>query len=93
MGVIRGAIGAVWSLILREPVYTQGFVVALIATGTAFGLKWDGAQVGAVSALSAAFLALLTRQAVTPVAQPTLPRWTQVTVTTPEGEPDQITTL
>jgi hypothetical protein len=93
MGVIRGAIGAVWSLILREPVYTQGFVVALIATGTAFGLKWDGAQVGAVSALSAAFLALLTRQAVTPVAQPTLPRWTQVTVTTPEGEPNHIATL
>ena len=93
MGVIRDVVGAFWSLILREPVYTQGFVVALIATGTAFGLGWDGAQVGAVSALSAAFLALLTRQAVTPVSQPTLPMNTPVTVITPEGEPNRVVTV
>lgn len=90
MNTIRNAIGAVWNLILREPVYSQGFVVALIATGTSFGLGWNGAQVGAVSALSAALLSLLTRQAVTPVASPTLPTGTSVTVTTPEGEPNRV---
>jgi hypothetical protein len=93
MNTIRNAIGAVWALILREPVYTQGFVVAAIATGTAFGLGWNGAQVGAVSGLSAAFLALLTRQAVTPVAQPTLPAGTSVTVVTPEGEANRVETV
>jgi hypothetical protein len=93
MGAIQNAFGALWNLILREPVYTQGFVVAAIATGTAFGLGWDGAQVGAVSALSAALLSLLTRQAVTPVQSPTLPMNTAVTVTTPEGEPNKVVTV
>ena len=93
MDTIRNAIGSVWALILREPVYTQGFVVAAIATGTAFGLGWNGAQVGAVSGLSAAFLALLTRQAVTPVSQPTLPAGTSVTVITPEGEANRVETV
>lgn len=63
---------AIWQRILEEPVYTQGVVVAAIALGTAFGLNWNGAQVGAVSAFSAAVLSLLTRRAVTPVQQPTL---------------------
>ena len=93
MGAIRNVVGSVWNLVLREPVYTQAFVVATIATGTAFGLGWNGAQVGAVSALSAAFLSLLTRQAVTPVVDPTLPVNTTVTVTTPEGEPNKVVTV
>lgn len=93
MTTIKNAIGAVWALILREPVYTQGFVVAAIAAGTSFGLGWNGAQVGAVCGLSAAILSLLTRQAVTPVSQPTLASGTSVTVVTPEGEANRVATV
>lgn len=93
MTTIRKAIKAVWDLILREPVYTQALVVAGIAMGTAFGLGWNGAQVGAVSAFSAALLAFLTKQAVTPLAQPSLPSGTEVTVTTPAGQPDETVTV
>lgn len=89
MIAIKHAITAIWALVLREPVYTQALVVALIATGTAFGLGWSGAQVGAVSALSAAFLAFLTKQAVTPLAAPTLPAGTDVTVTSPGPTADR----
>ena len=93
MDTIKRAIGAVWGRILEEPVYTQGLVVAGIAAGTAFGLGWNGAQVGAVSALSAAFLSWLTRRAVTPVANPTLPAGTSVTVETPDGQANRIETV
>jgi hypothetical protein len=93
MTAIRTAIKAVWDLILREPVYTQALVVAAIATGTAFGLGWSGAQVGAVSALSAAFLAFLTKQAVTPLSEPSIPSGTEVTVVTAAGQPNEKVTV
>lgn len=80
---------AIWDLILREPVYTQALIVAAIAMGTAFGLGWDGAQVGAVSAFSAAFLAFLTKQAVTPLSEPTLKSGTELTIETPAGQPNE----
>jgi hypothetical protein len=85
MTTIRRVIGNVWALVLREPVYTQALVVAAIAMGSAFGLGWNGAQVAAVSAFSAAFLAFLTKQAVTPLSAPVLPQNTIVTVATPSG--------
>lgn len=78
MNAIRRVLSSIWQRILAEPVYTQGVVVAAIALGTAFGLGWNGAQVGAVSALSAAVLSWLTRQSVTPVSQPSLPIGTPV---------------
>lgn len=81
-----------WQRILEEPVFTQALVVAVIAMGTAFGLGWTGAQVGAVTAFSAALLGFLTRKAVTPVAQPVIPEGTSVTVTTPAGVPDRVVT-
>lgn len=93
MTSIRKFLGALWALILREPTYTQTLVVAAIATGTAFGLGWNGAQVGAVSALSAAFLGVLTRQAVTPIAAPVIPSGTTVTVSTPSDQPDEKVTV
>jgi hypothetical protein len=72
-----------WNLIQAYPVRAQGIVVAAIATGTAFGLGWDGVQVGAVTGLSAAILMFLTEKVVTPTAAPQLPNGTSVT--TPEG--------
>jgi hypothetical protein len=93
MNAIRSVLASIWQRILDEPVYTQALVVATIALGTAFGLGWNGAQVGAVSAVSAALLSWLTRSAVTPVQSPTLPMNTAVTVVTPEGEPNKVVTV
>lgn len=80
MTAIRSLVNALWRLIKRYPVRAQALIVAAIATGTAFGLGWDGVQVGAVAAFTAALLALVTEQVVTPVAAPTLPLGTPVTV-------------
>lgn len=88
-GVLRG----LWMLVKRWPVRAQALIVATIAMGTAFGLGWSGLQVGAVSAFTAALLAFVTEQAVTSIASPTLPQGTDVTVTTPAGQPDRTTTL
>lgn len=80
-------------LVKKWPVRFQALIVAGIALGSAFGLSWDGAQVGAVSAFSAALLAFLTEQAVTPVSEPTLPSGTAVTVTTVGPKPDTTVTV
>lgn len=94
--VLRGAAGiarGLWSLVKKWPVRAQALIVAAIAVGSAFGLGWDGGQVGAVSAFTAALLAFVTEQAVTSISQPTLPEGTDVTVTTPAGQADRTTTL
>ena len=93
MDTIKGIIGAFWDLVLRNPVYFQGLVVAGVALGSAFGLSWTGAQVGAVTAFTAALLSFLTQTAVTPLANPTLPADTVVNVTTPTGQPDRTVTV
>lgn len=90
---IGDVFGWIWQRILEEPVYTQGLVVAGIALATSYGLGWNGAQVGAASAFSAAFLSWLARKAVTTVANPSLPQGTAVTVTTPAGQADSVRTL
>jgi hypothetical protein len=93
MSTIQAFFRGIWTLILSEPVYAQALVVAGIALGSAFGLGWTGAQVGAVSAFSAALLSFMTRQAVTPTVAPVLPAGTDVTVTTPGPVADQTVTL
>lgn len=82
----------IWQRILEEPVFAQALIVAAIAMGTAFGLGWTGAQVGAVTAFSAAVLGFLTRKSVTPLAAPVIAEGTTVTVTTPAGVPDRVVT-
>jgi hypothetical protein len=82
-----------WSLIKRYPVRAQALVVAGISLGTAFGLNLDGNQVGAIAAFSAALLAFITEQAVTPVSEPTLPSGTEVTVVTPGPTPNATVTV
>lgn len=93
MKAIGNVFGWIWQRILEEPVFTQGLIVAGIATGTAFGLNMNGAQVGALTALSAGLLTFLTRRAVTSVQNPSLPQGTAVTVTTPAGQADSVRTL
>jgi hypothetical protein len=82
-----------WALIKKWPVRAQALIVAGIAMGTAFGLGWNGIQVGAVSGFTAAALAFATESAVTSLANPVLPEGTDVTVTTPAGQPDRAVTL
>lgn len=52
--------------IRREPALVTGLVSALIALGVAFGLDLSGEQTGAIMAVTAAILAVVTRQSVTP---------------------------
>ena len=59
-----------WDQIRQEPVLFQGVIQALIALGTAFGLQLDASKVGAITAATAAVLSFLTRQVVTPIANP-----------------------
>ena len=59
-----------WQLIKEEPVSTQGIIQAALALATSFGLGLSSSQMGAILAVTAAILALLTRQQVTPLANP-----------------------
>ena len=54
--------------IRREPALVTGLVSAVIALGAAFGLDLSGEQTGAIMAVTAAVLAVVTRQSVTPNA-------------------------
>lgn len=77
---------AVVDRIRREPALVVGFVAAMIALGTAFGLELTNEQTGAISAFVVAVLAFVTRSQVTPVYDARhgdLARHT--TPTTPEG--------
>jgi hypothetical protein len=61
-----------WQLIKEEPVSTQGIIQAVLALGTSFDLGLSSSQTGAILAVTAAILTLLTRQQVTPLANPKL---------------------
>ena len=93
MTIIGNYIRGFGTLVKKWPVRFQALIVAGIALGSAFGLQWNGAQVGAVSAFTAALLAFLTEQAVTPVSEPTLPSGTPVTVITPGPAPNPTVTV
>lgn len=82
MGGIRGVFLGLWTLVKKYPVRAQALTQAVLGVATAFGLDWSAQQVGATMILSAAVLAFLTEQAVTPVESPVLPSGTAVTVTT-----------
>ena len=52
----------------REPALVSGLVTAVVALAVAFGLDLTEEQVGAIMAVTAAVLALVVRQKVTPTA-------------------------
>ena len=56
----------------REPAMILAVVQAALAFFVVFGLRLSAEQIGAVLALTAAVLGLLTRSQVTPVASPRL---------------------
>ena len=56
--------------IQQEPVLFQGLLQAIIMLWVSFGLGLNVNQVGTVAAVSAAVLSFITRQNVTPVANP-----------------------
>lgn len=56
----------------REPAMILAVVQAALALVAVFGLRLSAEQIGAVLALTAAVLGLLTRSQVTPVASPRL---------------------
>ena len=56
--------------IQQEPVLFQGVIQATLALGMSFGLGLTVNQVGTIAAVSAAILAFITRQNVTPTFNP-----------------------
>jgi uncharacterized membrane protein len=77
----------------REPAAIAGVIAIAINLGLSFGLKLTVEQVSLINALVIAILALLVRQVSTPTAAPVLPQGTEVTVETPAGEANRVTTL
>ncbi len=67
--------------IREEPVMCQALVQAALALLVAFGTHLSTSQVGALVAFSAAFLSVLTRSQVTPVASPRLTDGSAATAT------------
>jgi len=61
-------VSKVLDTIKREPALVAGVVQALLAVLVAFGVPLSDVQVGAILALSAAVLAIVVRQRVTPTA-------------------------
>ena len=57
----------IWSLWGREPAMVLAFVQCLIVLGVSFGLQLTPEQTGAILALTAVVLGLVTRSQVTPV--------------------------
>lgn len=60
----------IWERIKGEPALLLGAVQALLILGVSFGLKLSPEQMGAILAASAAILAVITRQMVSPAAKP-----------------------
>ena len=57
----------VWNLWGREPAMVLALVQAVIVLGVAFGLRLSPEQTGAILALTAVVLGLVTRSQVSPV--------------------------
>jgi hypothetical protein len=77
----------------REPVAIAGVVAIAINLAISFGLKLTTEQVALVNTLVVGLLALLARSQTTSLAQPNIPEGTKVTVVTPAGEPNKVTTV
>lgn len=62
----------------REPALIAGFIAIVINLAVSFGLHLTADQVALLNAAVVAGLAIIVRQAVTPVANPRLPEGTAV---------------
>jgi hypothetical protein len=77
----------------REPAAVAAFLAIAINLAVSFGLRLSVEQIALINALVVAGLALLVRSSSTPVASPTLPQGTSVTVVTPGDAPNVTKTL
>jgi len=60
--------GNIWNLYHREPAMVLALVQAVIALVVAFGLQLEPDQIGAILAVTAVVLGLITRSRVSPVS-------------------------
>lgn len=60
----------VWNLWGREPAMVLAFVQCVIVLGVSFGLHLEADQQGAILALTAVVLGLITRSQVSPASNP-----------------------
>ena len=67
-----------WQKIKEEPVFFQGLVQALLGLLVAFGFNLAPGRMAAILTFSAAGLTFLTRQVVTPTANPRAQDGTQL---------------
>jgi len=77
----------------REPVAIAGVVAIAINLAISFGLNLTTDQVALINTLAVGVLALVARSQTTSVQQPMLPQGTAVTVITPKGEDNKVTTV
>lgn len=77
----------------REPAAIAGVVAIAINLAITFGLDLTAEQVSLINALVVGLLALVVRESSTPLAAPSVPEGTTVTVETPAGEPNKTVTL
>lgn len=77
----------------REPAAIAAFIAIAINLAISFGLHLTIEQIALVNAAVVAGLALIVRQNVTPTGAPVLPQGTKVTVETPQGEANRVTTV
>ncbi len=77
----------------REPVAIAGVVAIAINLAISFGLNLKVEQVALINTLVVGLLALLARSQTTSLSQPNIPQGTAVTVVTPAGEPNRVTTV
>jgi hypothetical protein len=77
----------------REPAMVLALVQCVIVLGVSFGLRLTPEQTGAILALTAVVLGLITRTQVTPAAAPMLAQGTVVEVVTPPGQRNRVVVL
>lgn len=77
----------------REPVAIAGVVAIAINLAISFGLNLTVEQVALVNTLVVGLLALLARSQTTSLAHPNLTEGTAVTVVTPAGQENRVTTI
>ena len=78
------------SILGREPAAIAAFIAIAVNLAISFGLNLTAEQVALINALVVAGLALIVRQAVTPVANPTLSAGTAVNIA---GQPGSKTVI
>lgn len=84
---------AIWQRIKAQPVLVTNLVQSVLILAVTFGLHVTNEQTGLILVLTNNILAFVAASGSTSTSAPTLPVGTAVTVTTPQGQPNTVTTL